>query len=288
MLVGGDVVQDDHRARVLVADVENVAAAHVEEALARRRLQGQRGAVDQGRRFEARGDCGQCGTRAFRPVVELSWIVLDPEQTPGGAVHVLDPVVLVEHEDRILEALEDGEVLVLLIGQGAVLVLNLRNLFVLAQRHPVDADGELDAVEVARDELPGPAGLGFRPVLLVDQVEEGEAEELGQAQEQGQGDAAGAVASRRVDREPGVAIGAVVVIGGHRKRLGVLVDRPDQLVAKSHHRFAPGADQGGRVLRVVVRLGVVDDAVDQPVFVAQQQVAQWIAHAVTGAPGCDE
>ena len=133
MLVGGEVVQDDHRARILVADVEDVAPAHVEEALTGRRLQGKGGAVDETRRIEARGHRCERGARALGSVVELAGVVLDPEQAPRGAVHVLDPVRLVEHVRRIFEALEDGEVLVLLVREGAVLVLDLGNLLVLAE-----------------------------------------------------------------------------------------------------------------------------------------------------------
>ena len=117
---------------------------------------------------------------------------------------------------------------------------------------------------------------------LVHEVEKGEAEELGQAEEQGQRDAARTVASRRTDGELRVGICKVVVIGGHRQRVRVLLDRPDELVAQPDDGFPPGADQRGRVLRIVVRPCVVDDSIDQPVFVVEQQFAQGMLHCVTG------
>ena len=269
VLVVADIVEDEHGAGKLLADVEHRLRLDLEAARPERRFQHVLAIVADERLQHAVKQGEVIGT-----VVAGAGYGRAAEQLGSGVVGVVDGAVAVEQHDRVLETLEDGQVLVLLVGQCAVLHGDVVHQRALVLARPLAAKADLDAVVEAIDELTVARQIGVRQFAEVEQVEVGLAVVLHQAEEEAERDAARAMAARDLDTEGGDRVVGVVGRGGQLRRLAVLGERGDERRRHTADGRAPRLSQRRGEWRVAVKLGVVDRPIHQPVLAPGNQIAQ--------------
>ena len=185
LLVVGDIVEDQHGAGKLIAHVEHGLRLDLEAAQSPRSHQhllatlfGQGG---QGP-FEQRQGIAAVvtGTRHRRAA----------KQRAGGLVGVVDLADTVEQDDRVLEALKNGQVLVFLMRQAGVYFLRVEQERAFVLRRPFAAKADFQQVKKTVHKFAVTRQPGWGQFTLRDQVHIGLAVVLHQPHKAPQGNAA--------------------------------------------------------------------------------------------------